>query len=136
LDEIALYTRPLPQAEIQAIFNTGSSGKCITPPHETPIVFAGTTNPAETAAVGVPADVSASGIAVHPVNITTFVHGNQLTLSWPASYTGWRLQSQTNAPGVGLTTSWGDVDVDTSTNQVTIPIDPTCGSVLFRLVYP
>jgi hypothetical protein len=136
LDEIALYTRPLPQSEIQAIFNTGSCGKCITSPNEPPIVFAGTTNPDYTTAVEVPTDVSESIIVTHPMDITTSVNGNELTLSWPASHTGWRLQSQTNAPGLGLTRNWQDVVGSASTNQVTIPIDPASGSVFFRMVYP
>jgi RHS repeat-associated protein len=41
LDEISLYTRPLAQSEIQAIFNTGTSGKCITPKNQAPTVLAG-----------------------------------------------------------------------------------------------
>src|SRR5207249_415259 len=31
LDEISIYNRPLTAAEIQAIYNAGSAGKCITP---------------------------------------------------------------------------------------------------------
>jgi RHS repeat-associated protein len=41
LDEIGLYTRPLTQTEVQAIFNAGAAGKCITPANIPPIVTAG-----------------------------------------------------------------------------------------------
>ncbi|MGZ4987732.1 MAG: LamG-like jellyroll fold domain-containing protein, partial [Limisphaerales bacterium] len=41
LDEISLYNRPLALSEIQGIFSTGISGKCITVPNRPPFVFAG-----------------------------------------------------------------------------------------------
>jgi hypothetical protein len=131
LDEIALYARPLSQSELQAIFNAGSSGKCITPSIEPASVFTGGAR----AITPAPAEVIGNGIAPDP-KITTSFHGKQLALSWPASYTGWRLQSQTNARGVGLTTDWEDIVESAGTNQIVIPIDPSKGSVFFRLVYP
>jgi hypothetical protein len=58
--------------------------------------------------------------------------GNNLTLSWPSDHTGWQLQCQTNS----LTgTNWVNVPASTTTNQVTIPIDPANGSTFFRLIY-
>ena len=69
-------------------------------------------------------------------NITTQVLGNQLTLSWPADHTGWQLQAQTNAPGVGLTTNWVDVAGSSATNQMSFTISPANGSVFYRMVYP
>lgn len=78
----------------------------------------------------------ANAINLTPATITTTVSGNNLILSWLADHTGWRLQSQTNAPGVGLTTNWVDVAGSTLTNQVTIPINPASGSVFFRMIYP
>jgi hypothetical protein len=57
-------------------------------------------------------------------------------LSWPADHIGWHLQSQTNAPGQGLGTNWSDTDGSDLTNEITLPIDPTAGSVFFRLKYP
>lgn len=77
-----------------------------------------------------------TGPATNPTNITTSVSGNQLTLSWPADHTGWRLQSQTNALNVGLRSNWVDVAGSTSVNHLTITINPANGSVFFRLVYP
>lgn len=41
LDEISLYNRPLTLSEIQAVFNTGVSGKCITQSNRAPFVSAG-----------------------------------------------------------------------------------------------
>jgi hypothetical protein len=68
------------------------------------------------------------------VSIATSVSGGNLTLSWPASQTGWELQAQTNSPGIGITTNWVAVPGSVATNQVTFPIVPTNGSVFFRLV--
>ena len=59
-----------------------------------------------------------------------------LTLSWLADHIGWRLQIQTNAPSVGITTNWVDVPNSTLTNRITLPIDPTLGSAFYRLIYP
>ncbi|HEU5123921.1 MAG TPA: Ig-like domain-containing protein [Verrucomicrobiae bacterium] len=41
LDEVSLYTRPLSLSEIQAIFDAGSSGKCLSPANQPPTVAAG-----------------------------------------------------------------------------------------------
>jgi autotransporter-associated beta strand protein len=62
--------------------------------------------------------------------------GSQLRFNWPSANTGWRLQSQTNALASGLGTNWADISTATSTNQITLPIVTTNGSVFFRLVYP
>jgi autotransporter-associated beta strand protein len=61
--------------------------------------------------------------------------GQSLTLSWPTDHIGWRLQVQTNAPSVGITTNWVDVPNSALTNRLTLPIDPTLGSAFYRLVY-
>jgi hypothetical protein len=57
---------------------------------------------------------------------------NPLTLSWPADHTGWRLQMQTNLLG----TNWVDVPGATTTNLMTLPVNPANASVFYRLVYP
>jgi hypothetical protein len=75
-------------------------------------------------------------IATNPTNILYSVSSNALTLSWPADHTGWRLQAQTNAPGVGLGTNWADVADSTNVNQLTILMNPANGSVFYRLVFP
>lgn len=135
LDEIALYARPLSQSDIQAIFNTGSAGKCITP-SSGPFVVASAANPNQIASVeSAPMDLTSGVTATGPM-LASSVHGSELTLSWPAAHTGWRLQSQTNALRAGLTTNWVDVVGSGATNRIVIPIDPASGSVFFRLLLP
>jgi hypothetical protein len=75
-------------------------------------------------------------IATYPTNLMYQIVGNTLSLSWPTTHLGWRLQSQTNSTGLGLGSNWVDVAGSASVNQVTIPVNPTNGSVFFRLVYP
>ncbi|HEX3358194.1 MAG TPA: autotransporter-associated beta strand repeat-containing protein, partial [Tepidisphaeraceae bacterium] len=78
--------------------------------------------------------VLSTGPPTNPTNIVASVSGNQLTLSWPSSYTGWTLQGQTNAPGIGVTTNWQDVPGSITTNRVILPIDPADGSAFFRMI--
>jgi len=66
--------------------------------------------------------------------ITPVASGNILQLLWPANYTGWTLQAQTNAPGDGISTNWGIVSGSTTTNQFSSPVDNTVGSEFFRLI--
>jgi hypothetical protein len=73
--------------------------------------------------------------ATNPTNITFQVAANNLILSWPADHVGWRLQVQTNNLNVGLGTNWSDVAGSTTTNRITIPINPTKGSAFYRLTY-
>ena len=68
------------------------------------------------------------------VRLTAQVLGNLLDLSWPVA--GGRLQSQTNAPGVGITTNWVTVPGSTATNHVVVSISPANGSVFYRLAVP
>ena len=73
--------------------------------------------------------------AVNPnsTNITFSTSGGTLTLSWPQDHTGWTLQAQTNAPGIGLGTNWFDISGSAATNSVSFPIISTNGSVFYRL---
>lgn len=57
-----------------------------------------------------------------------------LTLTWPP-VSGLRLQSQTNAPGVGLRPLWHDVP-GVTTNWFVIPVDGAAGGVFYRLFRP
>jgi len=59
---------------------------------------------------------------------------NGLNLSW--SVPGAQLQAQTNGQGGGITTNWVDVADSVGTNQMVVPVDPTRGSVFFRLRFP
>jgi hypothetical protein len=73
-------------------------------------------------------------MATNPTNITVQVMANALQLSWPSDHTGWRLQVQTNDVTQGMGTNWVDVVGATTTNQMTVPINPATGSIFYRLL--
>lgn len=75
-----------------------------------------------------------SVIPTTPTNITYSVSGNNLTLSWPASYQGWLLQS--NAVSLTSSSSWFTVPNSGNATQFVIPIDPAKPSVFYRLTLP
>jgi autotransporter-associated beta strand protein len=75
-------------------------------------------------------------VATNPTNITATVSGGNLSLSWPADHTGWRLQAQTNSTSVGLSGNWATVPGSTTVNTMSFPIDHANGTVFFRMVYP
>ena len=68
------------------------------------------------------------------VRLTAHAVGNLLDLSWPVA--GGRLQTQTNSPGVGITTNWFTLPGSTATNHVIVLMDPANGSAFFRLAVP
>ena len=68
-----------------------------------------------------------------PTNITALnLGGASLSLTWPADYTGWRLEIQTNNLGANWTTLAGS----SATNREIIAIALTNSAVFFRMVYP
>ncbi|HSY19405.1 MAG TPA: autotransporter-associated beta strand repeat-containing protein [Candidatus Acidoferrales bacterium] len=71
-----------------------------------------------------------------PAPIMATVSGNQLTLSWPADHTGWRLQVQTNTLSSGLGSNWVDVAGSTLVNSIQFTLNPVNGTVFYRMVYP
>lgn len=71
-----------------------------------------------------------------PTNLSFTISGSAILFSWPTDHTGWRLEAQTNNLGVGLNTNWFTVAGSPLTNQISIPIGRTNGSVFFRLAYP
>lgn len=76
-------------------------------------------------------------VAVRPVSfgapqVSFSANGNQLQLTWPLDHVGWVLQAQTDSLG----TNWITVSGSTATDLWVAPIDPTAGSVFYRLVYP
>jgi autotransporter-associated beta strand protein len=73
----------------------------------------------------------ASPVDPTPTNLTASVSGNQLTLSWPASHTGWDLQ--TNAVDVANPAFWFTYPGSSATNQVTVTLDPSQTNVFYRL---
>lgn len=81
--------------------------------------------------------VAARAISLTPPSLSLgSLSGTQLSLSWPADRTGWRLQAQTNALDLGLSPNWFDVPGTTATNEIILPIDSSSGSVFYRLTYP
>ena len=77
-----------------------------------------------------------SVVPTTPTNLLWNLNATNLNLSWPASYTGWRLQVQTNLLTVGLNTNWWEVPGASLTNTVALPADGTQGSVFYRLIFP
>jgi autotransporter-associated beta strand protein len=75
-------------------------------------------------------------VSLVPTNVNFQITGNQLTLSWPTNYIGWRLQAQTNGTGAGLGTNWTDVSGASTTNSMTFTVDPGNGTVFYRMVFP
>ena len=67
-----------------------------------------------------------------PTNLTATLGAGKLTLTWPASHTGWRLQSQTNLSG----TNWSDVIGSMQTNAWIIQVNQAGRSMFFRMTYP
>ena len=61
--------------------------------------------------------------------------GGQVQLSWPMDHTGWQLQAQTNSTLAGLGTNWVTMSGSAVTNQISVPVNNTNGSVFFRLIY-
>jgi alpha-L-arabinofuranosidase len=80
--------------------------------------------------------VSARPTSSASVAMNTANAAGQLQISWPADHTGWQLQSQTNNLTSGLGTNWLNVPGSDQTNQSAWLLDPTNGSVFFRLVRP
>jgi hypothetical protein len=81
-------------------------------------------------------DLIVTGGVNLPPNLTAAVSGGQMMLSWPANYTGWQLQAQTNTLGVGLGANWSTVAGSAAVNQLAVPIDPANPAVFFRLINP
>jgi autotransporter-associated beta strand protein len=85
---------------------------------------------------GIGSLVIGTPIATNSTNISFTFGGTNLTLSWPLDHTGWRLEAQTNSLADGFGTNWVTVSGSAETNQFIIPLNPTNGSVFYRLVYP
>jgi autotransporter-associated beta strand protein len=75
------------------------------------------------------------GIPTNPTNITFSVSANTLSLSWPSTYVGWILQ--TNSINVGVSNDWYDVPGSSTNNQLAFPMNnPAVSNEFFRLRYP
>jgi len=73
-----------------------------------------------------------SAIPTTPPTITNSVSGNTLTISWPASYLGWSLES--NSVSL-LTTNWFPVPNSSTVTSFPITVNPAKTNVFYRLFY-
>ena len=91
------------------------------------------TNATDNSVVTLTAPVTVQTVPQGPVPIT-FVHSaGNIQFSWPPSYLGWRLE--TNSVGLTATNDWFTYPGSTAVTNITVPIGST-GDVYFRLVYP
>lgn len=74
--------------------------------------------------------------ATYPTNLSYALAGGTLSLAWPATHIGWRLQVQTNTADAGLGTNWVTFPGSTFTNQMSLLIEKANVSVFYRLVFP
>jgi hypothetical protein len=73
----------------------------------------------------------------NPPYVTNSIVGNTLTLTWPVGNIGWTLQAQTNTLGAGLNpnpAAWVNVPNATGGNTFSTTINPSNGTVFYRLV--
>lgn len=75
------------------------------------------------------------GFAVVPAKVTASLSGSNLTVSWPANYQGWILQ--TNLVDFGASGAWGNVPGSQTNIQVNFPINNSAMPIeFFRLRHP
>jgi hypothetical protein len=77
--------------------------------------------------------IATPALPTTPPNPTYSMTSSTITISWPQNYTGWLLQTQTNALSP---TNWFVVSGSATTNRMTLPIVPANASVFFRLLRP
>jgi len=75
-------------------------------------------------------------VSTTSTSMSVEVTGNQVDISWPADHIGWKLQRQINPITVGLSNNWVDVAGSTTTNHVTVTLNPANETVFYRLVSP
>ena len=76
--------------------------------------------------------VNVAVVATTQPQVSVIPSNGQLQILWPQDHTGWRLLMNTDLTG----TNWTDIPAAISTNQISVPISITNGSVFFRLIYP
>jgi hypothetical protein len=80
-------------------------------------------------------EVSATPVPSVGTRISASLSAEAITLSWPADYVGWILQ--TNQPGPWIPTAWGDVPGSRTQSQMSFPVGGQNGSAtFFRLRHP
>jgi hypothetical protein len=78
-------------------------------------------------------------VSVTPVpsigsDLSASMSGSKITVSWPSTYVGWILQ--TNTVGLSSPGSWGDVPDSISHSQMSFPVGPSDTAEFFRLRHP
>jgi len=73
-------------------------------------------------------------IPTTPTNITIIASGSTITMSWPSTYLGWSLQS--NSVGLLSTNSWFIVPGSSSSTSLIITRDLTKTNVFYRMSLP
>ena len=80
-------------------------------------------------------EVSSTPVPSTGTYLSASLTASKLTVSWPANYVGWILQ--TNALDLGNFTAWRDVPGSITNSQMTFPSsDPTTPTEYFRLRHP
>ncbi len=69
-----------------------------------------------------------------PTNITCTLNGTNLDLTWPGSYLGWYVQS--NSVSLTSPDAWFDIPGSQTATNLTIPIDPALPQVYYRMRHP
>jgi len=75
-----------------------------------------------------------STVATTPTNIDYSLTGNNLTITWPANYLTWVLQS--NSVDIASSANWFPVPGSESVTQFSVTVDPVKPQVFYRLVSP
>jgi hypothetical protein len=74
-------------------------------------------------------------LAYEPPRLAAIASGEQIDVSWPATYVGWQLQLQTNAAAAGLSSNWVSVAESMATHHLSL--SPSSNhNVFYRLVAP
>jgi len=73
-------------------------------------------------------------VSTSPPPLNLGASNGLVQFNWPSDHTGWRLLMSTNLTG----SNWTDVSSNLvmMTNQISLPVVVTNGSVFYRLVYP
>jgi plastocyanin len=69
-----------------------------------------------------------------PMSLAFQRNGNELDITWPAI--SGHLEVQTNSLGAGFGSGWTTVPGSAATNAITVSLDPSVGTVFYRLVVP
>jgi hypothetical protein len=80
-------------------------------------------------------ELNATPVPSVPTNVSASVQASTLTISWPATYVGWVLQ--TNAISLANPAQWNDVPASVTRSQMTFPLASNSTSAeFFRLRHP